>query len=348
MGSLPAVVQRPAVYNNGYGDFIFNTRMRRSQTQAQVLPIRHSKELGNKVVPSLDNVKSLNTKRTDAFEFFKLPLEIRKRIYEMLLGPLWVRNDSQDKWRIPLNVIRKQGSAENRFPFSPHPEFNTSYCWDCITSDTWIDPFKTSDTPPGEAYFNWLRRISHTSCSFRQEFAEVFWCRTSLTLESYGHNFLHLENVLRDRPSISRGIKYLYIAMEYMLEDIEGKVDTDGFIQQLRRLSLFLSLEKLMIVLGAPESALDELALGEGKYKVLNGIREFNVSKEFTIWLYIDPTISDSMTKSEKEFRDSDNYLSPLTIKYERILENRFSPVSLHPAELSEEEKYLKERAKGF
>jgi hypothetical protein len=152
-----------------------------------------------------------------------------------------------------LDIFRKQGSSESQFPSSPHPELDTSYCLEFSTWDLWMNGStigntdNTENTLLDDSYFNWLRRVSYTSCLFRQELAEVFWCRTSLSFDPDEHNFEHLENLLRKMPSISKGIKYLNMEMEYMFEKIEGQMDIDEFIQQCRRLSLFVSLGKLKL-----------------------------------------------------------------------------------------------------
>ncbi|EPE26140.1 hypothetical protein GLAREA_02052 [Glarea lozoyensis ATCC 20868] len=367
-GSLVAVSPlRPATYTNGFGDFIFG------REEKQLLRMFHfqTKKLSvnNHMVIPVFQTSVLE--RTGAFGFFKLPLEIRRRIYTLLLGPLWSYNVDNDKWNIRIEYCpgrpgnyKQDWENGNHPPLCPPPP-NRSFPYNlkCDTGACYAggdeNMFTASRKPSDESntsschevYLYWLRQMSNVNCLFRKELAQVFWGRTSIRLLDFRSTrriFFYMEKLLLERPAICSGIKKLILHLSDNEEsEMPGKaIDLDKFSHQFGSLSSLVHLEDLDLSISIHEIRVKALCTVEGKYKNLRVIRDLKVSNHFRLTMRIQAIFDAVRPDGYWGYNNRESRRRELENAYQPILRKRILPNSLRVTPLTEEQKYLKARAK--
>ncbi|EPE26142.1 hypothetical protein GLAREA_02054 [Glarea lozoyensis ATCC 20868] len=324
-----APYDRPAVYRNDYGDFAIN---------------RVPEEAMSEWTMMWGHPATLN--------FSKLPLEIRHRIYRLLLGPLW-HEDYREKGKpyIPILLYEQEEPilADSATHLLAPPARSSLYDMRCYPQTGDDNDYPSEAEARDRGYLEWLRQVSNLSCVFRQEFAEVFWCRTRLAFYRTVNDLSILRGFIQDRPAISAGIKYLRLTIgaSFGLGIPEGvRLDRRTLGSECKAISSLLSLETLHIHIHVDEEDLGSLSQAAGRFEALKGFQEFHTNQTFivTLWIHLkrrkwrDP-------KLQGTFLDVEIYHASLAKIYEPKLRELLLPHSLRNKRLCDKDIYLNARA---
>ncbi|EPE26143.1 hypothetical protein GLAREA_02055 [Glarea lozoyensis ATCC 20868] len=241
--SAMALQQRLAAYYNGYGDLALGMHPHDLADWEKLSESRAVVKNSSK----LKNDESLDLEESTPFAFFKLPLEIRRRIYVLLLSPLWLNDEDTGEQYMVVHVSKCEvnGQLQTIPLVSPRPGHNLPYELSCHPQYDSVAQFLDPDSCCHEL-LKWLRKAQHASSLFRKEIAEVYWGRTKLVLSAMDGHLQEFKALIQDRPAIVRGIKHLVIEVS---DDWVTKrpVSIEEFRSTCQDISKLLSLECLSL-----------------------------------------------------------------------------------------------------
>ncbi|CAG8953754.1 hypothetical protein HYFRA_00006644 [Hymenoscyphus fraxineus] len=344
-------LEKPVLdYGLGYGDFCFwGPRVLRAWGyRAFMIQPTSSRILDSNVVglPELDSFK-----RSGYFDFERLPIDIRRHFFRLLLLPcLWYDTETR-KFEFPVDLC-----GHNDILIQVPPSRHGNYVMKPLLPEILYRPGvrrKHIDYP----FLEWIRQVSNVSKSFRKELADVLWERSTI-----GFVWLlgtaNLETTMRgfmeDRPAACGGIKHLCFSVRTVRSAVDiggfGRVDRlgDSYMRfcslasklRLETLNMNFTLHELEI-----ENEIEDLLAERGDYATIGATRQIVVMDNFNLGIRFQP--NENMKgldgKRAQEIKDL-----KLKEKYQPMIRALMMPISLakkiQDSETSEVGQYLRTR----
>ncbi|KAL2065169.1 hypothetical protein VTL71DRAFT_4310 [Oculimacula yallundae] len=339
-------------YNTGHGDFCFGKRDSWDYWDSRKAPSEEERTWclgrlgsGGSEVADLDGFK-----RSGPFPFFKLPLEIRREVYHLLVGGLLRYNEETAEECITLQFDMEESSEEQDNGSDKHLVHDTVYEENCTVGNSMQHPTRSFDyhmtidvrrhvEPPWCCSgFDWLllrfiRHLSHVSLTMRQELGDVIWARSSIhwdiTDSESWNNFWFIPKLLVERPAICRGLQSLVVGIN--AEDFEVRTDSYRlFPKWCDEIDGFLNLKHLHLNFWVGIDYALALVQGADTLSTLSECRRLKVSESFSVSLFvIDPDNLDARL----DMANGDDFLTrkieERDAEYTRLLEARLMPDTL-------------------
>ncbi|KAL2065166.1 hypothetical protein VTL71DRAFT_4307 [Oculimacula yallundae] len=267
---------------------------------------------------------SANVYRNGSFPFFDLPLDVRRKIFWYLVGPLFKLDDVTKKYNLRLAIQQSDpymseyffkggldgylaGRADsilacgqalkNEYAFhlrqrhrnaQSHPERSSSYVIEATVLRFRQDPKRID--------IDWLmidlvRHLSNVSTQFRYELGSVVWRNIHLESDESHDGSDHtgargsLLNLLEERPAIHQNIKSIHIKLNCRHQGYYNLAHIAKLCQYPRT---NVELTTFQLELLAEKEDLEVLILGRGPLSDLLSIRDLKISSEFKFRAYVD------------------------------------------------------------
>ncbi|KAF5869973.1 uncharacterized protein Bfra_010118 [Botrytis fragariae] len=248
---------------NYYGDFYFASIAHREERLKAI----HEARIG----ATCDNSggtddKIVTHQRQGLFRFTDLPAEIRKLIFQLIASTLLHFDPKSNIYsnHAVIETVADEGESSRSIGNTWGPRLD----W---------------------AYLEWVRVLANVSMQFRLEFGSVIWERSQIYYYDVTRKSA-LGHFLTASPGITKGIEELVINIT-LEECLKWETSSDESIQSCNRrfqalielISQKLDLECLTLSLSGTQSALFNLAEGEGSLKILRNIRDLKVTKGFQV-----------------------------------------------------------------
>ncbi|KAF7951368.1 hypothetical protein EAE96_006683 [Botrytis aclada] len=170
-----------------------------------------------------------------------------------------------------------------------HPNRDVYYMRVCDVGDSSRSTGNTWGAKLDWAYLELVRRMANVSIQFRLELGSVIWERSRLYCRGDIKKSA-LVHFLTASPGMAKGIKELVIDIA-LEECLQWENDSDESIKSFKRgfqalmelISQKLDLDCLTLKLAGTQSAIFNLAEGEGPMKILTNIRDLKVTKGFQV-----------------------------------------------------------------
>lgn len=224
-----------------------------------------------------------------------------------------------------------------------HPRRRASYWFTCSvankTSGYAAEPMYSPETRKciNNLYCEWIRLASNVSTEFREQLCTAFWSHVTIAAEwgedEYARCMLAF---LRDRPSICRGIKYIYLHFDmYAESDIHGARGLgEEFATWCKALSKDLKLDVLLLAFHLDNGDMQKVSTGTGKYAPLLACRNLCITKDLEVYFtsYLDETVPDFNPIDHQDFDDKyEKYREIEERKLEALARELLMPDSLRP-----------------
>lgn len=250
--------------------------------------------------------------RADGFPYPKLPLEIRLKICELLLAPLY--EIDTDTGKMVIHMVLEEDDSDD-----PHPMRIEPYLI------TWAPTVVGNGLNLGESALRMVRDLAHTSKRLRDDIGLAFWARTYIDCSSlYCLSTLH--DFLNDRQAYQAvvcGIKGLKLELQATDEDWE---EDRLVLQQYRELAKMVQLDRLEIHLHVSDRIFRMIAQGQswGAWE-FQAIRKFEVAKVFVLTATVFAGDSTRFSDDEEEF----DYTERLQGKLLPVVRHQLMPKTL-------------------
>jgi hypothetical protein len=333
-------------YNNRYGDLCFGWLLDRhsSKLSIKIVSLAH----GSAGVPviELDGYKrylksyqyvlddiywlmSLINSRTGPFEFFKFPIEVRHRIYRLLLGPFYTYDSRTKRSSIKIYFKSKldpaivnswdigggqfdesEEAAKTRRQRSEHrnathPLRKSYYEFKTYTPK---EDFKQFCDNRDYLLVEWLRQASNVSCLFRKELGDAFWTNIDLQMNEDESNIWPILPMLKERPAIHGHIKSLSITLSFSNNSTPWETEKD-FEVWCNYLGGILQLDEFHISLQVDERDFQGFVLGKDRFSTLGLLKKLQVTGSFNLGccigtFYVSPEFEKKTADLDEEDKD--------------------------------------------
>jgi len=336
-----ATTEAKVPYDSGFGDFCFDSR-------SYVFILRKGvfeQDLAEQKSRVTSNFKP------GTFDFFKLPPEVRLRIYQLVLEPIYQYCEKSKRRyiEIKLQAFRQLGLSR----ITRHPGRRSDYELRLVRDGNIKLDFDTWEV------VQQIRNLSNTNCKLRKEFGSELWKYVHLKCTTW-QQIAALESFLWDRPAASARIKNLSLRLHLDFERFEHNREwiaaclagisfplkrhflaqdigeTAQFARTMNTASKVLRLESLSLTMDIYPYQLKSLALCR-KGDWLETIRSLNVSKSFDLnFKEIDDEYGTYIIPDDGNWQQLEEKWSP-------VIRNLITPVSVRLS-LTETEEYMKSR----
>ncbi|CAG8975008.1 hypothetical protein HYALB_00012141 [Hymenoscyphus albidus] len=313
------LVEKPVLdYGLGYGDFCFGHPWEWRRLYGPNGSFDTNVMEASNVV-ALPEITSFN--RSGCFDFERLPIDIRRHFFRLLLAPLFRYNRQTRKSEFDFRIRRW---AEWQDDPKPPTSRRGNYIMEPLLPKIAVDGVERTDYP----FLEWIRKASNVSKSFRNVLADVLWERSSLEIDS---SWLEstFGGFVQDRPAACAGVKelyfYLWCASGRWVFDRDQLGDSYlrfcSFASKLRLENLTVSLH---VFAGDLLHRIEEIMAEEGDYATVGGTRQIGVSENFNLTMRVEVNVIWQVWAS-----DSTQKVEDLEEKYQPMIRALMMPTSL-------------------
>lgn len=234
--------------------------------------------------------------------FFKFPIEIRRRIYQLLLGPLYKYDKAKKAFFIEIQTTIDSNSLTSRLTDATTSSRSDRHTWNHVrTRQALRHPtrkpgysFQIGHPPASDqphrprveteleylVLYDWLRQVSYLSTAFRFELQREFWSHVRLVSRS-DNPLGQIVALLEDRPRAAPGIKSVSTLIDrdwrrMELDPVEG--------QHISHLAEHLALDHLEFRMCMWRWDIGSLATDDCRYlSLVAPMKKFPVSGAFVV-----------------------------------------------------------------
>lgn len=246
------------------------------------------------------------------FELQKLPIEVRRQIFRLLLEPFGEQ----------CSIVISKGDCK------AHPSRKSNYQ---IIGNVFIRGRELywQHSNIDYLFLEWLRKVSYVSKSFRKQLLEEFWEGASVRVGVRDFSYMwecskncweELEHFIEDHPAAAARITELCIDFTACLD--EGRtwpcVYEENISRCLRRFTLFsrhLRLKVLGLKFAVSEKTMEDLLAARGSFVTATAVRQIAVTKCFVVDVQVGPASENDEDLQARYNQQIEELMMPDTLR---------------------------------